>query len=116
MKKIIIGIIIGVIICTGTVLGTNYLYKASEVSYKDTNVESAINELYKIQVSEYYFTVPTNSYDSDVYSYDKEGYYFLKQNNSNSISHLNSGDTWTITSTQHQSMIIYLGETNPFDN
>ena len=60
MKKVIIGIIIGIVICTGTVLGTNYLYQASEVSYtpEDSefdvdNVEGAINDLYDISSNKF---------------------------------------------------------------
>ena len=45
MKKTILTILITAIICiTGTVIASNYL--ASEITYNDTTVENALNDLY----------------------------------------------------------------------
>ena len=53
MKKLVLGIIIGIIIYAKAVYASNYLYQADEVSYEPTdtnwnvnNVDSAIKELY----------------------------------------------------------------------
>lgn len=52
MKKYILAILITAIICiTGTVIASNYL--ASEIAYKDTTVENALNDLYSKVKPEY---------------------------------------------------------------
>jgi len=50
MKKIIFGIVIGIILCSGIVYGIN-LYSANDISYTtsngvETNVNDALNDLY----------------------------------------------------------------------
>ena len=59
MKKTILTILITAIICiTGTVIASNYL--ASEIAYKDTTVENALNDLYaRSNANEYH--VSSNS-------------------------------------------------------
>ena len=53
MKKTIFTILITAIVCiTGTVIASNYL--ASEIVYKDTTVENALNELYDISNASVY--------------------------------------------------------------
>ena len=50
MKKTILTILITAIICIkGTVIASNYL--ASEITYNDTTVENALNELYDNQTN-----------------------------------------------------------------
>ncbi len=46
MKKVIIGFIIGILLC-GVVSVSAYNLLAKDVAYKDTNVESALNDLYQ---------------------------------------------------------------------
>ena len=53
MKKIVLGIMIGIILCSGIVYGA-YLYNASDVSYSNdettaTNVHDALDDLYSIK-------------------------------------------------------------------
>jgi hypothetical protein len=52
MKKVIIGVIIGILIC-GVVAYAATLLKASDVSYKDTTVQEALDSLFEGQVNNY---------------------------------------------------------------
>ncbi len=48
MKKVIIGFIIGIVVC-GVVSVSAYTLLAKDIAYKDTNVEAAIDDLYQAQ-------------------------------------------------------------------
>ena len=53
MKKTVLTLLIGLVIdITGTVIASNYL--ASEIAYKDTTVENALNELYDLSNASVY--------------------------------------------------------------
>ena len=45
MKKVILGFIIGIVVC-GVVGVSAYTLLAKDIAYKDTNVEAALNDLY----------------------------------------------------------------------
>ena len=49
--KLFVGIVLGILISGVTVYATNYL--ASDVTYKDTTVDKALDELYKNKYVEY---------------------------------------------------------------
>lgn len=69
MKKIIIGIILGMILCSGIVYGVN-LYKASDILYTtgdgvETNVNDALNSLYDLSKSSFISNIAKDSNGND---------------------------------------------------
>ena len=46
MKRVIFGFIVGILVC-GVVSVSAYTLLAKDIAYKDTNVESALNDLYQ---------------------------------------------------------------------
>jgi len=98
MKKIIFGIVIGIILCSGIVYGVN-LYKSEDIQYQPSdagwevsNVSDALNDLYSNSSSE---TVLIASSKSKPFNYTvKSGRYLIvavgglcKSSDNNMASH-----------------------------
>ena len=86
--KLVIGIIIGVIISSGVVAAT--MINSSDVSYKDTNVESALNGLYDKASNYKKLNTITTAVATDILTgktaYDNNGNLITGNNENNCIS------------------------------